>query len=172
MAAGSRLLHCGTVFQYAPTPDRQFANKNSARTLKTLMAAPIPTTRGPRPRPKYRNIQVADLLHYRLPLPGIVSILHRISGGLLFVFLWLILWLLEASLRDAGRFAALYANPLTKLIVFALLWSLLHHLCAGIRYLVLDVSHSATELKPARQSSLIVLIVSLVLTVLIGMKLW
>jgi succinate dehydrogenase / fumarate reductase cytochrome b subunit len=133
------------------------------------MAAPNPTIRT---RPTYRNINVTDLVRYRLPLPGIVSILHRISGALLFVFLWLILWLLQTSVSDAGRFSALYANPLIKLIVFALLWSLLHHLCAGIRYLALDVSHSATELQPARQSSMIVMIVSLVLTVLVGIKLW
>jgi succinate dehydrogenase / fumarate reductase cytochrome b subunit len=136
------------------------------------MAAPIPTTRRPGARPGYRNIQITDLMRYRLPLPGIVSILHRISGALLFVFLWLILWLLQASVTDAARFNALYGNPLVKLIVFVLLWSVLHHLCAGIRYLILDVSHSATELKATRQSSAIVIAVSLALTVILGIKLW
>src|SRR4051794_10481763 len=99
------------------------------------MAAP-PTTRMPRPRPVYRNLGLADLLRYRLPLPGIVSILHRISGALLFVFLWLLLWLLQSSVGNHDQFRALYGNPLVKLIVFVLLWSLLHHLCAGIRYLI------------------------------------
>ena len=136
------------------------------------MAAPPPIAPSSRPRPVYRNIQVTDLARYRLPLPGIVSILHRISGVLLFVFTWLLLWLLQTSIGDPAQFHALYGNPLVKLIVFALLWSLLHHLCAGIRYLVLDVSHSAMDLKPARQSSAIVLIVSLVLTLIIGVKLW
>ena len=136
------------------------------------MAAPSPTTRHKGPRPAYRNVQITDLIRYRLPLPGIVSILHRISGALLFVFLWLILWLLEASVTDAARFDALYASPLVKLIVFVLLWSLLHHLCAGIRYLIIDVSHAATELKATRQSSAIVLIVSIALTLVIGIKLW
>jgi succinate dehydrogenase / fumarate reductase cytochrome b subunit len=123
-------------------------------------------------RPVYRNIRITDLLRYRLPLPGIVSILHRISGALLFVFLWLLLWMLQSSVGNHEQFRSLYANPLVKLILFVLLWSLLHHLCAGIRYLVLDVSHSATDLKPTRQSSAIVLVVSIVLTLIIGVKLW
>ena len=136
------------------------------------MAAPPPTVTPPRPRPVFRNIHVTDLARYRLPLPGIVSILHRISGALLFLFTWLLLWLLQASVTDAAQFRALYGNPLVKLIVFVLLWSILHHLCAGIRYLVMDVSHQAMELKAARQSSAIVVVVSLLLTVIIGVKLW
>ena len=136
------------------------------------MAAPIPSTRRPGLRPTYRNIQITDLMRYRLPLPGIISILHRVSGALLFVFLWLILWLLQSSVSDAARFNTLYGNPLVKLVVFVLLWSLLHHLCAGIRFLILDVSHSATELKATRQSSTIVLVTSLALTVIIGIKIW
>ena len=136
------------------------------------MATPTPTTRMPRTRPVYRNIQITDLMRYRLPLPGIVSILHRISGVLLFVFLWLLLWLLQSSVHNHDQFRSLYANPLVKLIVFALLWSLLHHLCAGIRFLILDVSHSATELKATRQSSAIVMVVSIVLTLIVGVKLW
>ena len=129
-------------------------------------------TKTPRPRPVYRNINVTDLARYRLPLPGFVSILHRISGLLLFVFLWLVLWLLQASLTDGTLFQALYSNPLVKLVLFALLWSVLHHLCAGIRFLYLDVSHQATDLKPARQSAAAVLVVSLALTAIIGVKLW
>ena len=136
------------------------------------MAAPPPIAPSSRPRPVYRNIHVTDLARYRLPLPALVSILHRISGALLFVFTWLLLWLLQASLNDPAQFHALYGNPLVKLIVFALLWSLLHHLCAGIRYLVMDVSHGATELKAGRQSAAIVVVVSLALTLIIGVKLW
>lgn len=138
------------------------------------MDSPPPTAApSARSRPVYRNLSVTDLARYRLPLPGIVSILHRISGALLFLFLPLLLCLLQASLNpDANAFRGLYDYPLVKLIVFALLWSVMHHLCAGIRYLILDVSHSATDLKPARQSSAIVLVVSIVLTVIIGAKLW
>ncbi len=126
----------------------------------------------PRPRPVYRNIGPADLFRYRLPLPGIVSILHRISGALLFVFLWLLLWVLQSSFGNHEQFRALYGNPLVKLILFVLLWSLLHHLCAGIRYLIIDVRHAASDLQPGRQSSAIVMVVSIVLTLLIGIRLW
>jgi succinate dehydrogenase / fumarate reductase, cytochrome b subunit len=136
------------------------------------MAAPPPIAPPSRPRPVYHNIQLTDLARYRLPLPGIVSILHRISGTLLFLFTWLLLWLLQTSVSDAAQFRALVGNPLVKLIVFVLLWSLLHHLCAGIRYLVMDVSHGAMDLKAARQSGAIVMVVSLALTVIIGVKLW
>ena len=136
------------------------------------MAAPPSQAPAQRPRRIYRNISPGDLSHYRLPLPGIVSILHRISGALMFLMMWLVLWLLQASATDAAQFRALYGNPLVKLIVFVLLWSILHHLCAGIRYLVMDVSHDATDLKPGRQSATIVLVVSVLLTVIIGVKLW
>ena len=136
------------------------------------MAAPPPIAPSSRPRPVFRNISPTDLRRYRLPLPGIVSILHRVSGALLFLFTWLVLWLLQASVSDAAEFRALYGNPPVKLIVFALLWSLLHHLCAGIRYLVMDVNHGATDLKAARQSAGIAVAVSLALTVIIGVKLW
>ena len=126
-----------------------------------------------RPRPVYRNINVADLARYRLPLPGIISILHRISGALLFLSIPLLLCLLQASANpDTAIFRTLYGNLLVKLIVFVLLWSVLHHLCAGIRYLIMDVSHASTDLKPARQSAAIVVVVSLVLTVIVGAKLW
>ena len=126
-----------------------------------------------RTRPVYRNIGVGDLVRYRLPLPGIISILHRVSGALLFLFIPLLLCLLQASANpDASAFRALYGQPVVKLIVMALLWAVLHHLCAGIRYLILDVSHDANDLKPARQSSAIVVIVSIVLTVIVGAKLW
>ena len=62
-------------------------------------------------------------------------------------------------------------HPLAKLLLIGLLWAFLHHFCAGIRFLALDL-HKGTELQAARNSSRIVLIVSLVLTVLIGVKLW
>lgn len=136
------------------------------------MAAPSPIAPSSRSRPMIRNIRVTDLARYRLPLPGIVSILHRISGAMLFLFTWLVLWLLQASVSDAARFRELYGNFLVKVIVFGLLWSLLHHLCAGIRYLVMDVSHNAMDLQAARRSSVIVMVVSLVLTAMIGVKLW
>jgi len=126
-------------------------------------------------RPVVKRPVYLNLVQIRLPLPGIVSILHRISGAALFLFgIPLLLWAVQASLASADSFASLkatWAHPLVKLVLIGLIWAYLHHLCAGIRYLFLDV-HTGIELKPARQSSIIVLAVSLALTVIVGVRLW
>jgi succinate dehydrogenase / fumarate reductase, cytochrome b subunit len=123
-----------------------------------------------RPRPIY-----LDLLRIRLPLPGFVSILHRISGIALFlVGIPLLLWGLQATLTSPDALAAVGAavsRPWLKLVLIGLVWAYLHHFCAGIRFLFLDV-HRGIELAPARRWSAAVLIVSLALTVLIGARLW
>jgi len=123
-----------------------------------------------RPRPVYLN-----LVRIRLPLPGLVSILHRISGAALFLIgIPLLLLGLERSLGTGDAFASLrtvLAQPLVKLVALGLAWAYLHHFCAGIRFLLLDV-HRGIELLQARRSSVIVLVVSLALTVLVGVRLW
>ncbi len=114
------------------------------------------------------------LYQIRLPLPALVSILHRISGVLMFLALPVLLWLLQASLRSPDSYAALagvLAHPAAKLLLLLLLWALLHHLCAGIRFLAIDL-HWGVKLAPARASSKLVLAVSLALTVLLGVRLW
>ena len=124
----------------------------------------------PKPRPVYLN-----LVAIRLPLPGIVSILHRVSGAALFLFaIPLVLWAVQASLASPESFAALqaaFAHPLAKLLTIGLVWAYLHHFCAGIRYLLLDL-HRGIELEPARRSSVIVLVVSIALTLIVGVRLW
>jgi succinate dehydrogenase / fumarate reductase cytochrome b subunit len=128
-----------------------------------------------KPRPVHRNLNLPDLLRYRLPLPGIVSILHRVSGALLFLALGVLLAMLQTSLAsEAGfnGFRSAFAHPVVKLVFLALLWAFLHHLAAGLRYLWIDVSHAASDLPRARRSSAVVLGASLVLTVLLGVKLW
>lgn len=123
-----------------------------------------------RPRPVY-----LDLVRIRLPLPGLVSILHRVSGAALFlVGIPLALVGLQSSLGPGDAFAgvqALLAQPLVKLLLLGLIWAYLHHFCAGIRFLFLDVQRGI-ELAPARRSSIVVLVVSLALTVLVGVRLW
>jgi succinate dehydrogenase cytochrome b subunit len=123
-----------------------------------------------KPRPVYLN-----LVRIRLPLPGIVSILHRISGAVLFlVGLPLLLAAVQSSLgspESFGAFRAVLANPLAKIVLIGLIWAYVHHFCAGMRYLLLDV-HQFIELKPARQSSMVVLVASVVLTLGIGVWLW
>jgi succinate dehydrogenase / fumarate reductase cytochrome b subunit len=116
-----------------------------------------------------------DLMTIRLPLPGILSILHRVSGAVLFLLLPVLLWLFESSLTSPETFAvvkSIAAHPLVKLILLGLIWLYLHHFCAGIRYLLLDL-HKGIDLESARLSSKIVFAVSIVLTLLIGVKvLW
>lgn len=116
-----------------------------------------------------------DLTSIRLPLPGKVSILHRVSGAGIFLMLPLLLWIFQASVTSPESFEAFKAvasHPLVKLILAGLIWAYMHHFCAGIRFLLLDV-HVGVELQSARQSAAVVLAVSLVLTaVLWGVLLW
>ncbi len=110
----------------------------------------------------------------KLPLPGIVSILHRISGLLLFIALPLLLLMLQYSLSSIETYTELMsilAQPLVKLILLGLLWAFLHHFCAGLRYLAVDL-HLVRDLAQARNSSKVVMVVSLALTVWLGVKLW
>ena len=109
-----------------------------------------------------------NLLH--LPLPGLVSILHRISGALLFFGLVWFLFLLDMSLASEqgyARFARYVSQPLVKLALLVLLWAYLHHFCAGIRYLFLDID-KGVDLATARATSGLVLAVSLALTAILG----
>lgn len=118
-----------------------------------------------RKRPKYLN-----LVQIRLPLAGFASILHRVSGIGLFLLLPLLIWLFDLSLASAesfGRFLAIVGHPLVKLILLGLLWAFLHHLCMGIRILLLDV-HVGIDKAAARRSALVVMAVSLALTALLG----
>lgn len=125
-------------------------------------------------RPKHLN-----LMQIRMPLPAYVSILHRVSGAGLFLFLGGLIWLLDASLGSPEQYAAftgvigftLAGIPIVKLILLGLLWSFLHHFCAGIRFLLLDL-HVGIELASARASAFAVFGVSLVMTLVLGGALW
>ena len=120
-------------------------------------------------RPKHLN-----LMQIRMPLPAFVSILHRASGAILFLLLPLLLFLLASSLESPQSFA-LYkkwiGNPLAKMVLIGVLWAYLHHFCAGIRHLAMDMD-IGLELESARATSYAVLGVSLVLTAVIGGLLW
>lgn len=120
-------------------------------------------------RPKY-----LDLFRIRLPLPGLVSILHRISGAAMFLFAWALLWLLQMSLHSPESFAdavAIANHWLVKLFLIGMLWAFLHHFFAGLRFLLLDV-HIAVELAATRNLSWAVLALSLGLTLMIGARIW
>jgi succinate dehydrogenase / fumarate reductase, cytochrome b subunit len=121
-----------------------------------------------KPRPK--NL---DLTTIRLPLPGWVSILHRVSGAGLFLMLPVILWLFQSSLTSPETFETFRAfvqHPVAKLLLLGLLWAYLHHFCAGIRFLALDL-HMGLEKETANKTSVVVLAVSLLATVILGVTL-
>ena len=125
-----------------------------------------------RPKPVYRNIGLAQLIHYHLPWAGKVSILHRISGAALFLFLPFLLYLFDQSLASElsyKKFQAIVANPFAKLILLGLIWSFLHHFFAGISYLLLDREIGINKV-PANRSAIMVLVISFSLTVILGAK--
>ncbi|BCM24997.1 succinate dehydrogenase, cytochrome b556 subunit [Methyloradius palustris] len=120
-------------------------------------------------RPKNLN-----LFTIRLPLPALVSIMHRASGAFLFLLLPLLLLLFQQSLASPDSYAEVHTllkTPLFRLIYLLIIWAYLHHALAGLRHLALD-AHLGLNLRFARASSMSVLIVSGVLTVLMAFLLW
>ncbi|WP_374335740.1 succinate dehydrogenase, cytochrome b556 subunit [Leeia sp.] len=116
-------------------------------------------------RPKH-----LDLTKIRLPWPGKVSILHRVSGVAMFLGLPFLLYLLQLSLSSPEVYASckqFLTHPLVKLVMLGFIWAFMHHLCAGIRFLALDL-HKGIQLHTARTTAKAVLVISLVLTAVLG----
>ncbi|MCE4556165.1 succinate dehydrogenase, cytochrome b556 subunit [Roseateles cellulosilyticus] len=132
-------------------------------------------------RPLYRNIHVSQIVSYRLPPAGIVSILHRISGLLMFLLLPFVVWMLDSSLTSEISYdgftnifvAGVAGIPavLIKLVVLGLLWAYLHHFIAGVRHLWMDATHSVSKAQ-GKSSALLTLGLSIALTVVLGAKLF
>jgi succinate dehydrogenase / fumarate reductase cytochrome b subunit len=124
----------------------------------------------PKNRPKYYDLNLLNL-----PMPGLVSIFHRITGVAMFLFLIpLVLFILQTTLSSEAGFAAwkgYFANPIVKLIVVGFVWAFMHHLFAGIRYLLLDL-HIGIAKEPAQSSARVVLIAGLVATALFAARIW
>ena len=126
-------------------------------------------------------MRLQDALQYRLPPAGVVSILHRASGAILFVLLPFIIWMFDTSLTSEVSFerftsafgAGIGALPgwLIKLVALALIWAYLHHFIAGVRHLWMDMTHSVTK-EQGHSSALFTLASSIVLTVLLGARLF
>jgi succinate dehydrogenase / fumarate reductase cytochrome b subunit len=137
------------------------------------MADPVDQSR--RARPEFRNIHVSQLMAYRLPLAGMLSIFHRVSGALLFlVGIPFILYVFEQSITSELSFQnyrAIVGSVLGKLVLLALSWAFLHHFCAGIRYFTLDLDIGVDK-DSARKSAAISFGVSLVLTFVVALKLF
>ncbi|UDF33999.1 UNVERIFIED_ORG: succinate dehydrogenase, cytochrome b556 subunit [Shinella sp. XGS7] len=133
-------------------------------------------------RPVYRNINIfTDVRTYRLPAAGFVSILHRVSGLLMFLLLPFILWMFDNSLSSEISYAA-FTNAFVagigfvpawfvKLVVLALSWAYLHHFIAGVRHLWMDATHSVSK-QQGKSSAVVTLTLSLVLTALVAAKLF
>lgn len=123
-----------------------------------------------RRRPVYLN-----LLAIRLPLPAFVSILHRISGTLLFLGgIPLLLWAVQRALVSADAWAqmrVMVTHPVGMLVLVVLAWAYLHHFLAGIRHLLMDL-HIGVTLPAGRQSAAVVLVISLLLTLGVVIRLW
>lgn len=138
-------------------------------------------TRPAAPRPTYRNIHVSQIVSYRLPPAGIVSILHRVSGALLFLLMPLIVWMFDKSVSSEishEQFTNIFVaglgplpGVLVKLLALGLIWAYLHHFVAGVRHLWMDATHSVSKAQ-GHGSALITLALGTVLTVLLGAKLF
>jgi succinate dehydrogenase / fumarate reductase cytochrome b subunit len=125
-------------------------------------------------RREFRNIHVLELSNYRLPLAGVVSILHRISGFLMFALLPVVLYLLQLSIQSElsfEHFRGIASHWFTKLVILALAWAYFQHFCAGVRHLIMD-THVGLDKDSARKSAATVLAVSLVLTAVVALKLF
>jgi succinate dehydrogenase / fumarate reductase cytochrome b subunit len=126
-------------------------------------------------RPEFRNIHITDITtKYKMPPSAIVSILHRVSGFGMFLLLPFLLYLLQESLRSEisyAHFAGIVDNLFAKIILLGLSWAYLHHFTAGIRHLFMD-NHLALDKDAAQKTARWVLVISLALTVVVGLKLF
>ena len=134
-------------------------------------------------RPEFRNINAfTDIPSYRLPLAGIVSILHRVSGMIMFLLLPFIIWMFDSSISSEISFARFkmafnvgmlgLPGVLWKLVALALIWAYLHHFIAGLRHLWMDISHDAVSKEFGKSSAQVTLTLSIGLTVVLGAKLF
>jgi succinate dehydrogenase / fumarate reductase cytochrome b subunit len=133
-------------------------------------------------RPEFRNINaLTDLPTYRLPPAGIVSILHRISGAIMFLLMPFIIWMFDTSISSEisfNRFTAVFRlgagflpGWFIKLVALAILWAFLHHFIAGLRHLYMDATHSVTK-EFGRKSAVFTLTLGTLLTVVLAAKLF
>ena len=127
------------------------------------------------------TMRLVDATKYRLPLAAWVSILHRVSGGLMFVLLPFVIWLFDVSVTSEityERFTSAFSAGIgfvpgwfVKLTTLALIWAYLHHFIAGVRHLWMDMTHSVTKAH-GKNSAVVTLVLSLTLTAALGAKLF
>ena len=134
-----------------------------------------------KPRPEFRNIHISQIASYRLPPAGIVSILHRVSGAVMFLLLPFIIWLFDTSVSSEmsyERFSSAFVAGAAglpgwfiKLICLGLIWAYLHHFIAGVRHLWMDATHSVSK-QQGHSSAIVTLALSVLLTLALGAKLF
>ena len=134
-------------------------------------------------RPEFRNINAfTDLPTYRLPLAGFVSILHRVSGAIMFILMPFIIWMFDNSISSEISFAkfksafniGMLGLPgfFWKLAALALIWAYLHHFIAGLRHLWMDTHHDAVSKEFGKTSATFTLAASIGLAIVLGAKLF
>ncbi len=115
-----------------------------------------------------------DLVSLKFPPMAIASILHRISGLILFLLLPFMLYFLNASLQSSlsfNRLQALLTNPSYKLILWAFSAALVYHLLAGFRHMFMDIG-IGEQLAIARRSAITVIMLAIILTIALGVWIW
>jgi succinate dehydrogenase / fumarate reductase cytochrome b subunit len=136
-----------------------------------------------KPRPEYRNINIfKDVRTYRMPVAAFVSILHRVSGALMFMLLPFIIWMFDKSVSSEisfGQFTSAFSSGLgfvpgwlVKLFALALIWAYLHHFIAGVRHLWMDLSHKAVTKEFGKSSATATMVLSIGLALVLGAKLF
>jgi len=129
------------------------------------------------PRPVYRNIHVTDIATYRLPPAGIVSILHRISGAIMFLLMPFIIWMFDTSVSTEisySEFTSVFTGDFGwffKLIALGLIWAYLHHFVSGVRHLIMDATHTVSK-EQGKSSAIVTLVIGTGLTLVLALKLF
>lgn len=126
-------------------------------------------------------MKLIEATQYKLPPAAVVSILHRVSGILMFVLLPFIIWMFDTSLTSEitySQFTSVFVGGVGflpgwffKLVVLGLIWAYLHHFIAGLRHLWMDATHAVSK-EFGRTSALVTLGLSIVLTLALGFKLF
>lgn len=170
------MLHCNRIHR-RKTRQLPSGYPTESPTMTELASSARPKRR------EFRNINaLTDLPTYRLPAAGWVSILHRVSGALMFLLLPFIIWVFDNSLTSelsyANSFTAVFTKGVGsvpgwffKLIALALIWAYLHHITAGLRHLWMDINHAVSKAF-GRMSAIVTLAISLALTAVLGAKLF
>jgi len=133
-------------------------------------------------RPEFSNIDFASLSSYRWPLASLASGMHRVSGAIMFFLMPFIIWMFDNSISSEISFEKFKSafnvgmlgipGVLWKLVALGLIWAYLHHFIAGLRHLWMDTHHEACSKEFGKSSAAFVIVLTLVLTLVLGAKLF